>query len=362
MQNVSEKDNKKITIWLFTLIVLVMVMVVFGGYVRLTRSGLSVVEWNPISGVIPPITDAQWDAEFSKYQATPEFQIINSHMDVHDFKEIFYLEYIHRLIARIVGFIVALPLFYFWWKKIIPIRESGMYVLVGLLFLFQAFLGWYMVSSGLVDHPEVSHLRLTFHLLTALLLLGLTAWLALNHLYHFPKLEKEEYKSSPFKLAATLMGVLVFQIMYGGFMAGLKAGHVSSTYPLIYGKWIPAGLLSSLEPWWRNLYDTPLTVHFTHRWFAIVVLAVSFWLYWITRNTTHSKRVHKGILWMLILTLVQITLGVITIWYRVPIFWASLHQATALSLFITTIVINYQIVHEPVPAPIIEQIKKKVLV
>lgn len=361
MQNISEKDNKKVTIWLFTLIILVMVMVVFGGYVRLTRSGLSLVEWHPISGVIPPITDAEWEVEFGKYKETPEFQIINASMDVDGFKEIFYLEYIHRLIARIVGFIVALPLFYFWWKKIIPWRESGLYVLVGLLFLFQAFLGWYMVSSGLVDHPEVSHLRLTFHLLTALLLLGLLVWMALDHLYHFPKIEKEEYKSKPFKWSVVLMSVLIFQIMYGGFMAGLKAGRVSSTYPLIYGKWIPTGMFSALEPWWSNLYNTPLTVHFTHRWFAIVVLAVSFWLYWITRHMAHSKRVHKGILWMFILTLVQITLGVITIWYHVPIFWASLHQATALALFITTIVISYQIIHEPVPAPIVEQIKKKII-
>jgi len=360
MQNISEKENKAVTIWLFTLIVLIMIMVVFGGYVRLTRSGLSLVEWHPISGVIPPITDAEWEVEFGKYKETPEFQIINAGMDVEGFKEIFYLEYIHRVIARLVGLVVALPLFYFWWKKIIPWRESGVYVLIALLFLFQAFLGWYMVSSGLVDHPEVSHLRLTFHLLTALLLLGITTWAAFDHMYRFPAIEKKALKSKTFIWSVVLMGTLVFQIMYGGFMAGLKAGHVSSTYPLIYGKWIPSGMLSAAEPWWSNLWNTPLTVHFTHRWFAIIVLAVSFWLYWSTRHTPHSKKLHKGIFWMLILTLVQITLGVITIWYHVPIFWASLHQATALSLFTVTIFINYQVVHEPVPDPVVQDAGEQV--
>ncbi len=351
MEYLTEKQNKIILIWLNTLIILIMVMVVFGGYVRLTRSGLSLVEWNPISGVIPPTNDEAWEIEFDKYKATPEFNIINTGMDIEGFKSIFYLEYIHRMIARLVGFIVALPIFYFWWKKIIPWRESGIYALIGFLFLFQAFLGWYMVSSGLVDHPEVSHLRLTFHLLTALLLLAITVWTALEHYYWFPsgerpKAETKASKSKSFIWSAVLMGVLAFQIMYGGFMAGLKAGHVSNSYPLIYGKWIPNGLLSQIEPWWSNLFNAPLTVHFTHRWFAIVVFAVSFWLYWITRKNAYSDKLHKGILWMVVLTIVQITLGVITIWYHVPIFWASVHQGTALSLFVVTVFINYQMLHE----------------
>ncbi len=357
MEHLTEKQNKAILIWLVTLIILIMVMVVFGGYVRLTRSGLSLVEWHPISGVIPPIGDEAWEIEFDKYKATPEFQIINAGMDVEGFKAIFYLEYIHRMIARLVGFIVALPIFYFWWKKIIPWRESGVYSLIGFLFLFQAFMGWYMVSSGLVEHPEVSHLRLTFHLLTALLLLGITVWVALDHFYWFPAgehptVEKKAFKSKAFIWSVLLMGMLTFQIMYGGFMAGLKAGHVSSSYPLIYGKWIPDGLLSQIEPWWSNLFNAPLTVHFTHRWFALVVLAVSFWLYWITRKNAHSRKLHEGIIWMFILTMVQITLGVVTIWYHVPIFWASVHQGTALSLFVVTVFINYQVLHEPVPLTI----------
>ena len=145
----SEKDNKAITTWLYIVCVLIMFMVVFGGYVRLTRSGLSIVEWNPISGVIPPLGEAAWQQEFTKYQQTPEFQKVNKDMTLEGYKSIFYVEYIHRLIARFAGLVVVIPLFYFIWKGIIPWRKSAVYLAIGLLFAFQGFLGWYMVSSGL---------------------------------------------------------------------------------------------------------------------------------------------------------------------------------------------------------------------
>lgn len=346
----SEKDNKMVTTWLIIVAVLIMCLVVFGGYVRLTRSGLSIVEWNPISGIIPPIGQQAWETEFAKYQETPEFQKVNATMTLEGYKEIFYLEYIHRLIARFAGLIVAIPLLYFLFKGIIPWRKSAVYVLIGLMFAFQGWLGWYMVSSGLVNNPAVSHYRLTFHLLTALLLLGLTVWMAMQHLAGFPKRVAGAAKSMPFFLALTLMVVLVLQIAYGGFMAGLKAGHVSSTYPLMFGVLVPQGMLAIIEPWWMNLISASTTVHFIHRWFAVVVLLAAVILYYMTRKRGYSHRLHQSLLLIMGLVGVQIFFGALTVWLFVATWIALVHQGTALLLFVTTLFINYRILHEVVTA------------
>ncbi len=178
----NRASERAITNWLLTVCVLITLMVLLGGYVRLTRSGLSIVEWNPVSGVVPPIGEQAWQVEFEKYQQTPEFQKVNHQFTLDEYKRIFYVEYIHRLIARMAGLIVVIPLFYFVWKQWIPWRKSGIYWLIAALFGFQGFLGWYMVSSGLENRPTVSHFRLTIHLLMALSLLALTLWMALNRM------------------------------------------------------------------------------------------------------------------------------------------------------------------------------------
>ena len=207
----SEKDNKTITRWLMSVCIMIMAIVVFGGFVRLTRSGLSIVEWNPISGVVPPIGETAWQQEFAKYQQTPEFQKVNNDMDLAGYKKIFYVEYIHRLVARIIGLIVVIPIFYYLFKGVIPWKKSAVYLWIGLLFGFQGFMGWYMVSSGLKDVPAVSHFRLTIHLFMALFLLGLTFWTMLNHYYKFPKLFRSAYKSTSFRISLFVLFVLVFQ-------------------------------------------------------------------------------------------------------------------------------------------------------
>lgn len=347
----SEKENNAVANWLLVVCGLIIFMVAFGGLVRLTRSGLSIVEWNPISGVIPPIGEEAWQEEFAKYQETPEFQKINSTMTLTEYKEIFYLEFIHRLVARLAGLAVALPLFYFLWKGIISWRKSTLYVAIVLLFGFQGYLGWYMVSSGLVDHPAVSHYRLTIHLLTALLLLGMTFWGYLNHRFHFPNFRSSALKSLPFILSAGLMFVLVVQISWGGLVAGLKAGHVSNTWPLMAGRWIPEGLLTYLEPWWQNLVAYATTVHFVHRWFALVVLLVSTVLFLINRRLDQPSAINKGIATMFVLTAVQVVLGISVVWFSVPIVLALAHQVTALFLFLTTLYINYHVLHNPVFVP-----------
>ena len=351
-QTVSEKNNKTVVTWLYMVVVLIMILVVFGGFVRLTRSGLSIVEWNPVTGVIPPLSEEAWQTEFAKYQQTPEFQKINYNMTLFEYKEIFWLEFIHRLIARFAGLFVVIPIFYFIFKGTIPWRKSGPFLLIGLLFGFQGFMGWYMVSSGLVDNPAVDHFRLTFHLLTALLLLGLSLWMALRYTYRFPKLIRTQFKSAGFLMGAFLLVVLIIQISYGGFVAGLKAGHVSNTWPLMAGRLIPLGLLDTFDSALENFLSAPLTVHFGHRWFSFAVLLTAIALYYLAKRKNYNTAVTKSSLIFIALAVVQISLGISVVWFGVPIVLALTHQATALLLYVASLIIIYQILHEPVTAPI----------
>ncbi len=345
----TEKNNKAVTTWLFTVCVLIIAMISVGGFTRLTRSGLSIVEWNPISGVVPPIGEAAWEAEFAKYQETPEFQKINTNMTLEGYKKIFYVEYVHRLIARFAGLVVVIPLFYFLLKGIIPWRKSFIYIVISILFAFQGFMGWYMVSSGLVEHPAVSHYRLTIHLLTAMFLLALTFWTGLNHVNGFPKRVPHLLKSTPFWLSAFLILAAVIQISYGGFVAGLKAGWVSNTYPLMYGRLIPQGLFDQYAVWWRNLFESPVTVHFIHRWFAFTVPVVGFILYTMLRKRSYGTNLVKAMNLFFGLVVVQILLGIFTVLFSVPMWIALPHQAVAMILFLVTVYINYGIVHERAP-------------
>ncbi len=231
--------------WLFTFAGIVAFLIVFGGFVRLTRSGLSITEWNPISGSVPPLSESAWQEEFAKYQQTPEFKQINFNMTLEEYQYIFYIEWIHRFIARLAGLFYAIPVFYFLFKKAIPFREFGIYFVMGMLFISQAFAGWIMVASGLVDRPAVSHFNLTIHLLLALALFGLSLWTAFGHKYGFPNSDKKAEWSLPSKFALTSFILLIIQIAYGGMTAGLKAGHVSDTWPLMFGKLIPPNLFNS---------------------------------------------------------------------------------------------------------------------
>jgi len=315
--------------WLFTFASIVAFLIVFGGFVRLTRSGLSIVEWNPISGSIPPIGEQAWTDEFSKYQETPEYKLINTGMTLEEYKFIFYMEWIHRLIARLAGLFYAIPVFYFLFKKTIPFREFGIYFVMGILFIAQAAAGWIMVASGLVDRPSVSHFNLTIHLLLALTLLGLAFWTALGHKYGFPDSMKKAKWSFSSKLALAFLGILLIQITYGGFTAGLKAGHVSNTWPLMLGKWMPPNLFNSFI----NIFETPQTIVFIHRWFAFVVLAAVIYVYYVVRKNNYQPDLLKGLQWFIGAVTLQIVLGILTILSYVNIVVALLHQAGAIALF-----------------------------
>jgi len=328
-ENAGTWRSRAVMNWLFVFAFIVAFLVIFGGFVRLTRSGLSITEWNPISGSMPPIGEKAWQEEFAKYQQTPEFKQINFNMTLDEYKYIFYIEWIHRNIARLAGLVYAIPVFYFLFKKIIPFREFGIYLVMGLLFIAQAVAGWAMVASGLVDRPSVSHFNLMIHLLLALSLLGLSLWTAFGHKYGFPSKMKNANWSLSSRLALTSFILLIVQISYGAMTAGLKAGHVSDTWPLMFGKWIPPNLFNS----WINFFETPQTIVFIHRWFAFAVFFAIAALYFTARRQSHSAEIKNGLNWLLALVAVQILLGILTIILHVQIAVALAHQAGALSLF-----------------------------
>lgn len=335
-----------VTTWLYTLAALVALMVVVGGYVRLSRSGLSIVEWNAVTGVVPPLSEEAWRAEFAKYQQSPEYQKVNLGMSLDEYKSIFLVEYFHRLIARLVGLIMAAPLAFFLWRGVIPLRQSGLYLGIAALFLLQAFMGWFMVASGLVDRPSVSHYRLTIHLLLALLLMSVCLWAALDR-SDGAKRASSSGRGRHRTLGLTLLVALVVQIAYGGLTAGLKAGHASNTWPLMFGQWLPPGLLASIEPWWRNLLDTPATVQYVHRWFAFVVLLIAALLYWHVRGAPALRGVQGGAALLVAIVLTQMTLGVTVVLFNVTLPLALLHQATAVALLATAVFINHRLYRAP---------------
>ncbi|MBK9208769.1 MAG: COX15/CtaA family protein [Anaerolineales bacterium] len=321
-------QNNAVMKWLYIFAVVVAFLVVFGGFVRLTRSGLSIVEWNPISGAMPPIGQQAWEEEFAKYQLTPEYLKINTGMTLERYKFIFYMEWFHRNVARTAGLVYAFPVFYFLFKKIIPFKEFGIYFLMGMLFISQAFAGWIMVASGLVDRPAVSHFNLTIHLLLALTLFGLALWTAFGHKYGFHDSSKKAKWSLPTKLSWVALGLLVIQITYGGFTAGLKAGHVSDTWPLMLGALIPPNLFNS----WINVFETPQTIVFIHRWFAWTGMILVPVVYYIVKKQNYPADIQTGLKWLIGVVALQITLGVLTILSYVNIVIALIHQANAILL------------------------------
>src|SRR5688572_20089603 len=340
IQNMPQTSNRAVMRWLSIFATIVAFLIVFGAFVRLTRSGLSITEWNPVSGSVPPMSEQAWQQEFARYQQTPEFKQINSSMTLEEYKYIFYIEWIHRFIARLAGLVYAIPVFYFLFKGTIPFREFGIYFVMGLLFIAQAFAGWIMVASGLVVRPSVSHFNLTVHLLLAFALLGLSLWTLLGHKYGSPdkrsspvdKSTNTKWSASS-KLALVSFILLIIQITYGGMTAGLKAGHVSDSWPLMFGKLIPPNLFSSLI----NIFESPQTIVFIHRWFAFAVFISMIAFYVTARKGNNSIEIKNRLNWLLGLVAFQILLGILTVVLHVQIAIALAHQAGALALFVLTI-------------------------
>ena len=269
--------NRLVATWLLICCGLVFAMVVLGGVTRLTGSGLSIVEWRPVTGILPPLSDQAWQDAFEQYRQSPEFRQVNSHMDVHDFKGIFWLEYVHRLLGRTIGMVFMLPFLVFLWKGYIQRRELPKYLLMFVLGGLQGVLGWYMVKSGLVENPHVSHYRLTAHLVAAFLIYAYMFWVALSLLYP----QHGQAKHPWYRRTVALTALVSLTIVSGALVAGLKAGKIYNTFPMMGDYWLPPGMLS-LQPAWRNVLDNLATVQFDHRLLAVSTFVLIL-VYWFSR-------------------------------------------------------------------------------
>jgi len=324
----DRRSRRAIATWLLLCCGLVYCMVVLGGVTRLTGSGLSMVEWRPVTGVLPPMNDLEWQAEFELYQLSPEYQKVNSHMSVEDFKGIFWLEYLHRLLGRTIGLVFLGGFLIFLFTGNIRKQDTGRYLLMFILGGLQGVLGWYMVKSGLVNNPHVSQYRLTAHLVAAFAIYAYMFWVALGLL--FPTGRGEPHRLYGRTLALT--GLVTLTVISGGFVAGLKAGFAFNTFPLMNGKWVPDQLFA-LQPAWRNLFENMVTVQFNHRVLAITVLA-SVALYWISAMRARlPRRLGLAVHVLLAVTVLQVTLGILTLLLHVPMHLAATHQAVAMLLF-----------------------------
>lgn len=311
--------------WLLFCAAFVYVMIVVGGITRLTQSGLSMVEWDPIMGIIPPLGEAQWLAVFDKYKQSPEYIKVNAGMTLEGFKQIFYWEYGHRVLGRVIGMIYFVPLVFFLVRGMVPRqwygRLFGLFILGGL----QGLMGWYMVKSGLVDAPHVSQYRLTAHLGLALVIFACMVWFALDFLRGEAK---AEHASSAYLKSTALVVFVVFLMMLsGGFVAGTKAGFIINTFPTMNGDWIPQGWLT-LQPAWRNLFENPIMVQFVHRSLAIVVVFAVLVSFCIALKQQFRT---LNILVVLIMVL-QVCLGISALVMRVPLELGAAHQAGAVAL------------------------------
>ena len=318
--------------WLLTCIALVVLMVAIGGVTRLTESGLSIVEWKLVSGTVPPLTGEAWQQEFDSYKTSPQFLKVNKSFSVGEFKQIFWLEYLHRLLGRIIGMVILLGTFYFGIRKRFTAallwRMLGICVLVGA----QGTVGWIMVASGLNTEPRVEPIKLGLHLLLAFALFAALLWT-----YWQVKNITRPIVQKPIPyIARGVLAFLILQIFFGALVAGLRAGLTYNTYPLMDGQWIPDGLYL-LSPWWKNHLENPLTVQFQHRMIAIAVvlgivgLILAAW----RKVEAWLLKVLAGVVFL------QFTLGVATLLSVVNLWLASAHQLGALLLFAVLMRITY---------------------
>ena len=327
----ARSSDRAIAAWLLACCALVFAMVVVGGVTRLTHSGLSIVEWQPIVGTLPPLDEAGWQATFDKYKLTPEYKLVNEGMSLDEFKGIFWWEYYHRLLGRLIGFAFLVPFLWFLLRRRIPAGYgwplAGIFVLGGL----QGAMGWYMVKSGLVDDPRVSQFRLTAHLALAFLIFGAMLWVAMSLLFRRAGARGGERERSARRWATGLALLVFAMVLTGGFVAGIRAGFAYNTFPLMNGALVPPEIMM-IEPWWRNFFWNMATVQFDHRlgaWLLAFVVPATWWKLRNARLGAHVSR--AGALTVAVLA-VQIGLGIATLLSVVPLSLAALHQAGAVIL------------------------------
>lgn len=330
---------------------MVFATLVVGGVTRLTHSGLSIVEWEPIVGTIPPLSQADWNELFHEYQRTPEYQHVNRGMSLDEFKYIFWWEYWHRLLGRGIGLVFFLPFVYFLVRGRLDggltLKLVGIFILGGL----QGAMGWYMVKSGLVDNPRVSQYRLTAHLGLAFLIFAAMFWLALDLLARRDRAgahAADDDLRSARRWAAWLAALIFLMVLTGGLVAGIRAGLAYNTFPLMNGYLVPPEILQ-LEPWYRNLFNNMATVQFNHRALAWLLAFLVPWFWYRTRRLAQSPRGRLALHLLVLVLALQIALGIFTLLYHVPVALAAAHQGGALILFGTMLWVNHELRVAPAP-------------
>jgi cytochrome c oxidase assembly protein subunit 15 len=326
-----KKENKSVIIWLLSGCFLVFVMVVVGGITRLTNSGLSMTDWHLVTDTFPPLTEAKWQETFEQYKQFPEYQKINIHNDftLSDYKFIYFWEWFHRFIGRILGFVFIIPFVYFLIKKKIDKDTlNKCYILLGMG-AFQGFLGWFMVRSGLIDNPDVSHFRLSLHLTFAFITFAYTLWVALDLIYPI----KNKAILPLRKIAVYALVILLFQIIYGGFVAGLNAGLIHNHWPLMSdGQFLHESVILEKDTWFQRLTEGKSGVQFVHRTLAYVVVGLILFLFYKGKKYSLTQQQKNGLNASVAIVFLQFTLGVFTLLYSVPLWLGLTHQVVAFFL------------------------------
>ncbi len=330
-------DGKAVQIWLWCIAAMIFAIVVVGGATRLTESGLSITEWKPISGVIPPLSADAWAAEFERYKQIPQYSKIFPDMDVEGFKFIFYWEWSHRLLARTIGLVALLPLLWFWFRGQLSRELLPKAICIPVLIGCEGLLGWFMVMSGLAERTEVSQYRLAAHLLLASFTFGYVTWLATGLI---AKARGAEIQPVMLRRLASLAMVLVFiQIGLGALVAGLRAGLTYNTWPLMDGRFVPpTEYLTSITPAWRNLFENVVTVQFQHRMVAYLVLILTVCQAFAAYGLGSGAKIQRRAATVAALALAQAAIGITTLLLAVPLWCGLLHQAFAMVLLAMCVV------------------------
>lgn len=329
----SADNTRPIALWLLLCCAMIFAMVLIGGITRLTESGLSITEWHPVTGVIPPLSAAQWQAEFDRYKEIPQFRAIHDDMTLAGFKAIFFWEYLHRLWGRLIGVVFAVPFLWFLARGRIDRRLAPKLAGLFALGALQGLIGWYMVESGLEDRIEVSQYRLALHLGMAVVIYGAMLWVALD------LIDRPRQASVRFRAAANAVLLLVFAtLVAGSFVAGTRAGYIDNTFPLMQGQFVPPGYWHE-APWWRNWFENLVAVQFDHRLLAETTLAAILALWLATRRLEAPLRHRFDALALMVL--LQATLGITTLLLVVPLPVAVLHQGGAILLITAALVARH---------------------